>query len=111
MIEPSSFTDAIRRVAGDLRDGGGTHPAINRASSAIDHLGRQLHGIGYVRGGEIADCFTTALTELQKSHALADEKRGAAVDRAVHRLEAALEHAAAGTLPDPQPIRRADPHG
>lgn len=100
MSELSSFTDAIRRVAGELRDGGDTHPAINRASSAIDHLGRRLHGMGYLRAGEIADCFTAALAELETSHALPEEKRREAVDRALHRLEGALDHAAAGALPD-----------
>ena len=100
MSEPSSFTDEMRRVAGELRDGGHAHTAINRASSAIDHLGRRLHGIGYVRGREIADCFTAALAELETSHGVAEEKRQEVVDRAVDRLEAALDHAAAGTLPD-----------
>lgn len=99
MSEPSTFTDAIRRVAGELRDGGPTHTALNRASSAIDHLGRRLHGIGYVRGGEIADCFTEALAELEAAHGIPEEKRREAVDRVVRRMDAALDHAAAGVLP------------
>ena len=103
MSEPATFTDAIRRVADELRDGGVTHNAVNRASSAIDHLGRRLHGIGYVRGGEIADCFTTALAELETSHGVPEEKRGDAVSRAVQRLDAAVDHAEAGVLPHSAP--------
>ena len=99
MDRPPSFTEAIRAVASELRDGGHTHTALNRASSAIDHLGRRLHGIGYVRGHEIADCLTTALGELSASHGLPDEERAEAVHRAVRQLEAALDHAAAGVLP------------
>ena len=99
MSEPSSFTDEIRRIAGELRDRGPSHTALNRASSAIDHLGRRLHGIGYVHGGEIAACFTAALAELDASHTVAEEKRGEAVDRVIHRLDAAADYAAAGVLP------------
>ena len=103
MRESSTFTDAIRGVARDLSQGGHTHDALNRASSAIDHLGRRLHGFGYSRAGEIADCFTAALADLHACHDLPEERRGEAVGRAVDRLEAALDHAAAGVLPDPSP--------
>lgn len=103
MSEPSTFTDAIRGVARDVRQGGHTHDALNRASSAIDHLGRRLHGFGYARAGEMAECFTAALADLDASHGVPEEKRGEAVHRAADRLDAALEHAAAGFLPAPSP--------
>lgn len=100
--ETSSFADAIRHIASELRGGRHTHGAVNRASSAIDHLGRRLHGMGFVRGREIAECFTAALTELERSHALPEGDRRDPVDRAADRLEAAVVHAGAGVLPDPR---------
>jgi hypothetical protein len=100
MGEPPSFTDTIRAIANELRDARPTHVVLNRASSGIDQLGRRLHGLGYVRSSEIAECFTAALADLDQSHALAEETRAEAVRRAIGRLEAALEHAAAGVLPD-----------
>lgn len=99
--EPSSFTDAIRHIASELRGGRDTHGAVNRASSAIDHLGRRLHGMGFVRGREIAECFTAALAELERSHALQEEERREPVTRAIDRLEAAVVHAGAGVSPNP----------
>ena len=103
MSEPSSFTDAIRGIASELRSSGHTHTALNRAASAIDHLGRRLHGLGYVRGREIAGCFTAALSELDASHGIPEENRRQAVGRAVDQLDAALNHAAVGVLPDSAP--------
>ena len=99
MSEPPSFTGQIRSIVSELRAAGPTHSALNRASSGIDHLGRRLHGLGYVRAREIADCFTAALADLDACHALPEETRGEAVRRAIGRLEGALEHAAAGVLP------------
>lgn len=103
MSESSAFSDAIRDVARNVRQGGHTHDALNRASSAIDHLGRRLHGFGYVRAGEMAHCFTAALADLDAGHGVAEEMRREVVDRAAGRLEAALEHAGAGFLPAPPP--------
>lgn len=100
--ETSSFADAIRHIASELRGGRDTHGAVNRASSAIDHLGRRLHGMGYLRGREIAECFTAALTELETSHALPEEARRESVNRAAERLDAAVVHAVAGVSPDPR---------
>jgi len=97
--EPSSFTGAIRQIAGELREGAHTHTALNRASSAIDLLGRRLHGLGYARAREIAECLTGVLAELDASHRLPERERAEALRRAVGRLDAALEHAAAGVLP------------
>ncbi|HEX2080062.1 MAG TPA: hypothetical protein VHG08_20335 [Longimicrobium sp.] len=99
MDGPSFFPEAIRAIAAGLREGGYAHPRLNRAEAAIDHLGRQLHGLGYVRSGEIADSFTAALGELSAAHPLPEEQRGTAVHRAVVHLEAALEATAAGILP------------
>lgn len=99
MDGPPSFTDAIRATASGLREVPHTHTQLNRAAAGIDHLGRQLHGLGYVRGGEIAGCFTSAVGELSAAHGVPEEMRGEAVQRAVRELEAALDHAAAGVLP------------
>ncbi len=98
MDGPSSYSEAIRAVVGGLREGAPSHSHLNRAAARIDHLGRRLHGLGYVRGREIAACFTAALDELGASHVLPDEGRAEAVRRAIGHLEAALDHAAAGVL-------------
>ncbi|HET7460399.1 MAG TPA: hypothetical protein VFJ82_04090 [Longimicrobium sp.] len=97
--EASSFIDALRGIAGELREGGHTHTALNRASSAVDLLGRRLHGLGFARASEIAECFTGVLADLDASHRLPERGRRDAVRRAVGRLEDALEHAAAGVPP------------
>jgi len=99
--EPPSFTGAIREIADGLADARPTHVVLNRASSGIDQLGRRLHGLGYVRSREMADGFTAALAALDASRALPEEARAEAVRRAVGHLRGALEHAAAGVLPDP----------
>jgi hypothetical protein len=99
MDGPPFFTDEIRAIAGALRGDAHSHARLNLAESRIDQLGRRLHGLEYVRGREIAGCFTAALRELGESHALPDERRGRAVHQAVVHLEAALGHAAAGVLP------------
>jgi hypothetical protein len=99
MDGPPSFTEAIRAVASGLREDAHSHTHLNRAAARIDQLGRLLHGLGYVRGREIADCFTAALGELSASHGLPDDRRAEAVHRAVRQLEAALDAAAAGVLP------------
>ena len=100
MGEPPSFTDALREIAGELGDPHPTHGRINRASSRIDHWGRRLHGLGYLRAPEIAAGLTAALAELDRAHGLPDDRRGEAARRAADRLEEALDHAAAGLLPD-----------
>jgi hypothetical protein len=99
--EPPSFTERIRGIASALRDGGHTHVDLNRASSEIDQLGRRLHGLGYLRAREIAECFSAALADLDASHRVPEEMRGEAVRRAALRMDAALDHAAAGLVPDP----------
>jgi len=99
MGERAPFTGAIREIACELGEAGPTHVVLNRAAGAIDQLGRRLHGLGYVRAGEIAACLTAALADLDAAHALPDETRAEAVRRVIRRLESALEHAAAGVLP------------
>jgi hypothetical protein len=99
MGEAPSFGDAIGEIANRLRGARPTHVVLNRASNEIDQLGRRLHGLGYLRAREIAECFTAALADLDGSHALAEEMRGEAVRRAAGWLEDAREHAAAGLLP------------
>jgi hypothetical protein len=99
MGEPPPFTGAVREIVAGLRDARPTHGVLNGASSGIDQVGRRLHGLGYVRSGEIADCFMAALADLDQAHGLAEEARGEAVKRVIARMEDALEHAAAGVLP------------
>ena len=101
MGAPPSFTEAIREIADGLAAARPTHVILNRASGGIDQLGRRLHGLGYVRSREMAGGFTAALAALDASHALPEEARAEAVRRAIDHLEGALEHAAAGLLPDP----------
>ena len=96
MDGPPFFTDEIRAIADGLRDDAHTHSHLNRAESRIDHLGRVLHGIGFVQHREIADALTAALRELAESHALPEETRTAAVNRAAVHLDAALVAAAQG---------------
>lgn len=103
MSSQPSFTEAIRAVASGLREYAPSHASLNRASSGIDHLGRQLHGLAFVRDREIADCFTAALGELSASHGLAEEQRAEAVQRAVSHLDAAVAHAEDGELGRPVP--------
>jgi 2-succinyl-5-enolpyruvyl-6-hydroxy-3-cyclohexene-1-carboxylate synthase len=93
-----SFTEAIRAVASGLREHAHSHVYLNRASSGIDHLGRQLHGLGYARDREIAGCLTAALGELSVSHGLAEEERAEAVQRVISHLDAALVYAGAGVI-------------
>lgn len=99
MDGPPSFGEAIRDVAAGLRDDAPSHTRLNRAEARIDDLGRRLHGFGYVRNMEIADCFTAALRELAASHVLPEEERGEAVQEAVAQLAAAAAHAEEGVLP------------
>jgi hypothetical protein len=101
MDGPPAFGEAIRDVAAGLRDNAPSHTLLNRAEARIDGLGRRLHGFGYVRNLEIADCFTAALRELAASHVLPDAERGEAVDQAVAQLAAAAAHADQGVLPAP----------
>lgn len=99
MTAPPSFTEAIRGIVRDLQGGAPTHSRLNGAAAGIDHLGRHLHGLGFVRDREIAGCFTAAFGALSASHALAEDARGASVGDAIRHLEAALLHAEAGLLP------------
>ena len=109
MSESTSFAGRIRGIVSELRAAGPTHSALNRASSDIDQLGRRLYGLGYVRAGEIAQCFTTSLAELDAAHAVEEDARAGVVRRVIDRLEEAVEHAAAGILPDrPNPSKGPD---
>lgn len=102
MDGPTSFTEEIGAIADGLREAPPSHPLLNRAAVRVDALGRRLHGIGYVRGEEIAYCLTEALRELDAAHPLPDEAREETVRRAALHLRAALDHAADGVLP-PEP--------
>ncbi len=99
MGEPPSFSGEIRGIADGLRDDARSHTRLNRAASRIDHLGRKLHGIGYVRDREIGGCFTEALRELSASHGLPEALRAEAVRRAAAHLDAAAAHSDEGVLP------------
>lgn len=99
MVEPPSFADEIRRIANGLREDTRSHTQLNRAASGIDHLGRKLAGLGFVRDREIGGCFNEALRELSTSHGLPDATRGEAVRRAATLLDAAAAHSEEGVLP------------
>lgn len=103
MSAEPSFPEAVRAIASGLREHAHSHSHthLNRASSGIDHLGRRLHGLGYVRDREIADCFTAALGELSAAHDLAEDERAEAVRRVAGHLDAALAHAGEGVVPAP----------
>lgn len=88
-----SFIEAIRSIAGALRQNPHSHTHLNRAASEIDQLGRRLHGYGLVHEGVIAGCLTEAVRELGASNALPERERAEAVLRAVGQLEAAAAHA------------------
>ncbi|HLL48083.1 MAG TPA: hypothetical protein VK399_15325 [Longimicrobiaceae bacterium] len=99
MDAPPAFSDRIREIANGLREDGRSHVHLNRAASGIDHLGRKLAGLGFVRDREIGGCFNEALRELETSHGLRDEKRADAVQRAAAQLDAAAAHSEAGFAP------------
>ncbi len=96
MVESPSFTDSIVHIMSGLREGSPSYTHLNHAVSQIDHLGRLLHGIGYVRDREIAACFTAAIGELQVSIELPEGARAATVQQASWQLETALAHTAEG---------------
>lgn len=99
MDAPSPFVEEIRAIVAGLRGDVRSHDRLNGAAWRIDHLGRQLHGLGFVRDREVADCFTSALGELGASHELPEEERAEAALRAARHLEAALAHAEEGVAP------------
>jgi hypothetical protein len=101
VTHPSPFAADIRAIAAGLRGGVPTHARVNGAASGIDHLGRRLHGLGFLRDREIAGCFTAAVNELGACHPLPEDERGTAVDAAIRHLDAAAAHAEAGVLPRP----------
>ncbi|HEX6368913.1 MAG TPA: hypothetical protein VF006_08270 [Longimicrobium sp.] len=106
-MAPAAFADGIRSIIAGLRAGVPSHARVNGAAAGIDHLGRRLHGLGWVRDHEIAGCFTAAVGELGACHPLPEEERGTAVDAAVRHLDAALAHTAEGVLPPPSADRQA----
>lgn len=87
----TSFTEAVRATASELRESAPHHRVLNLAASRIDQLGRQLHGVGFVHDREIADCFTAAIRELHASHLLPQEERAETVGRAAAALDGAVE--------------------
>ncbi len=99
MGEPPSFSDEIREIAKGLREDATSHTQLNRAASGIDHLGRKLAGLGFVRDREIGGCLNEALRELDTSHGLQDEKRADALRRAATQLDDAVAHSEAGFAP------------
>ncbi len=92
MTETPAFTEAVREILDGLRQGNPSHARLNGAAFRIDQLGRKIHGFGWARDGEIAECFTAAVRELGGSHELPEEARGGAVDQAIRHLDAALAH-------------------
>ena len=78
---------------------GGHHPVQDTRLARV----KQDHGVQVAVASvkQIRDGQVIALADLDHSHALAEETRGEAVRRAIGRMEAALEHAAAVVLPFP----------
>ncbi|CAA9370008.1 MAG: hypothetical protein AVDCRST_MAG89-4512 [uncultured Gemmatimonadetes bacterium] len=93
------FAEGIRSIVRGLQEEDRSHNHLNRAAFAIDQMGRLLHGVGYVRDREIADCLTAAVGELAGSHELPEENRRARVTEAIRHLDAALAHAGDGVTP------------
>ena len=96
MAATQPFTEGIRSIVTGLQEEDRSHNHLNRAAFAIDQMGRQLHGVGYVRDREIAGCLTAAVHELAGSHELPEENRRAAVTAAIRHLHQALAHAGDG---------------
>lgn len=99
MMEQSSFGDAVRAVADELREGPYPPTRLNRAASRIDQLGRRLSALGWVRDREIGGCLSSAVQELSQARGLPEAECAASVRRAILQLEAALGHAAEGLVP------------
>jgi hypothetical protein len=90
MAIPSSFTNSVSEIARGLRDGPPSFFHLNRAAGQIDHLGRLLHGLSFIRDREIAACFTAAIHELHESIELPETARLETIERAVRQLETSL---------------------
>lgn len=93
------FTETLGGILQALRTDPPSFTHLNRASAAIDQLGRRLHGVGYVRDREIAASLTAAYEALSASQELPEDDRRAAMLEAITHLEAALAHTDAGLAP------------
>jgi hypothetical protein len=97
MNAPHPFAASVAEIAQGLRDTPATFTSVNRAAALVDHLGRRLHGLGFVRHREIATCLMSAVVELQGSTGLPTSARNEAVARAIAQLEDALVFIGDGT--------------
>lgn len=91
LISATSFTEAVRAVASELRESAPHRRVLNLAASRIDGLGRQLHGVGFVHDREIADGLTAAIRDLDAAHRLPQEERAETVGRAAAALDDAAD--------------------
>jgi hypothetical protein len=103
MVEASALADEIRAARDDLRLESPSPIGLNRAAARIDHLGRYLHGVGWIRGHEIGGCLTAAVSELSRARGLPETGRAESVRAAVIQLETALAHMDEGLSPVPDP--------
>lgn len=92
MMEAPAFAGAVRTVRADLRLEPHSRTGLNNAAARIDHLGRYLHGLGWVRGHEIGGCLTAAVSKLSMARGLPEAGRADAVRTAVLQLETALAY-------------------
>lgn len=96
LISATSFTEAVRAIASELRESAPHHRVLNLAASRVDGLGRQLHGVCFVHDREIADGFTAAIRELDAAHGLPQDERAETVGRAAAALDAAADRMESG---------------
>ena len=99
MVDASSFADAVRALSGELQMEPYTPIRLNQLAARIDHLGRRVHGLGWVRDHEIGACLSAAVGELSEAPGLSGDDRAESVTRAIVALEAALTHMKDGLRP------------
>lgn len=99
-MEAAFFIEAIRDVSRELQPGPGSPARLNQAAARIDHLGRHLYGLGWVRDHEIGRCLTAAVSELDRARGLPEADRAESVRQAILQLEAALRNTEEGLRPD-----------
>lgn len=98
-VAPSSFTDAVRAAADELRLEPLSPPLLNQIGARVDQLGRRVHGLGWTRDHEIGGCLTAAVSELSRAREQPEADRSETVRRALRQLERALTHMDEGLRP------------
>lgn len=99
MTKLEAFHAEVGDIASALAAGSRSHAELNLAAARIDHLGRQLHGIGFVRESEIAKWLSAAVEGLLASHHLSAELAAAAVIEAASKMYLARTAIGEGVRP------------